>query len=219
MNEFQSLNLQLELTAENLTNPDLMTLAWKKAHHYIRSTNWYADNFELDKSALDLHEACETWANEIKGGKDQFNPLKLVPAPKTQVWHFVSPKNPIKNAPCLVWQPKIEEAKPDQDGKKGKEQEYPVKLRPLTHIGIKEQTMMTLVMMCLANEVETQQGDPVTDYEEVHAKKIVSYGNRIYCTYRDDKAEHSYGATTVYSKFFQDYQTFLNALITLLIVN
>ncbi|MBD3726747.1 MAG: hypothetical protein IE936_06720, partial [Moraxella osloensis] len=80
---------------------------------------------------------------------------------------------------------------------------------PLAHIGIKEQTMMTLVMMCLANQVETQQGDPSTDYEEVHAKKIVSYGNRIYCTYRDDKAEHSYGATTVYSKFFQDYQTFL----------
>ena len=171
MSEYHFTELKLELTALNLTNPDLMTLAWKKTHHYIRSTNWYADNFELDKSALDLHEACKTWANEIADGKTEFAQLKLVPAPKTQVWQFVSPENPIKNAPCLVWQPKIEEAKPDQDGKKGKEHEYPVKLRPLAHIGIKEQTILTLVMMCLANEVETQQGDPSTDYEEVHAKK------------------------------------------------
>lgn len=211
----QSPELKLELTAENLTNPALLALAWKKAHHYIRSTNWYADNFELDKSALDLHNACAAWVKEIKGGKTRFTPLKLVPAPKTQVWHFVSPKNPIKNAPCLVWQPKIQELKPDQEHETDKEAgddevyNYPVKLRPLAHIGIKEQTILTSIMMCLANEVETHQGDPSTDYEEVHAKKVVSYGNRIYCTYRDDKAEHSYGATTVYSKFFHDYQTFL----------
>lgn len=212
MNKVQFDDLNLTLTAKNLTDSVLFTLAWKKAHHYVRSTNWYADNFELDKSALDLHESSQTWPSEINDTQIKFKPLKLVPAPKTQIWHFVPSASANQSENCLVWQPKVEEDKADQHNeadKEGEEYKYPVKLRPLAHIGIKEQTIMTLVMMCLANEVETRQGDPATDYERVHAKKIVSYGNRVYCNYRDDKAEYSYGATTVYSKFFQDYQKFL----------
>ncbi|WFE68807.1 reverse transcriptase domain-containing protein [Thiomicrospira sp. R3] len=209
MHQAQPAELHLELNDENLIKHDLMAIAWKKAHHYIRSTNWYADNFELDKSALDLHDACKSWANDVKDGSVCFKPLELVPAPKTQVWHFMPSRILSKNMPCLDWQPVIPESKQDQKSETDKNYSYPVKLRPLAHIGIKEQTIMTLVMMCLANDVETQQGDPATEYEEVHDKKIVSYGNRIYCTYRDGKAEHSYGATTVYSKFFQDYQKFL----------
>ena len=73
--------------------------------------------------------------------------------------------------------------------------------------------MMTLVMMCLANEVETLQGDPTTDNKDVHKKGVVSYGNRLYCTYKEDAegkltAEHNYGATTIYSKYFTDYRKF-----------
>ena len=42
----------------------------------------------------------------------------------------------------------------------------------------------------------------------------MSYGNRLYCTYQEDdegsvKAEHNYGATSVYSKYFTDYRKFL----------
>jgi len=209
VNEFESTALSLELTDTNLSNHDLMALAWKKSHNYIRTTNWYADNFELDKSALDLHDVCEVWANEVKDGNVIFQPLHLVPAPKTQGWHFEPSRISSNNKPCLDWQPVTMESKQDQKSGTDKDYNYPVKLRPLAHIGIKEQTIMTLVMMCLANDIETQQGDPATEYEEVHDKRIVSYGNRIYCTYRDGKAEHSYGATTIYSKFFQDYQKFL----------
>jgi hypothetical protein len=204
---------RLKLTAQYLTDPMLMALAWKKAHDYIRNTNWYADNFDLDKSALNLAALSKKWASEISTGQTDFKDLKLVPAPKTAQWSFSENQCPetaedifqqhIERAAapcyCLKWAP----LKPEK-----------IKLRPLAHIGIKEQTIMTLVMMCLANEVEALQGDPSTDYDEAHEKRVVSYGNRLYCTYSEDSegkltAEHNYGATTIYSKYFTDYRKFL----------
>lgn len=204
---------RLYLTDEYLTDPLLMALAWKKAHDYIRNTNWYADNFDLDKSVLNLAALCDEWTSDISTGQTKFEDLKLVPAPKTAQWHFVPQKtskelleenfdevgSPDEKCYCLRWEPS---------------NLTDVKLRPLAHIGIKEQTIMTLVMMCLANEVEALQGDPSTEYDEAHEKQVVSYGNRLYCTYNEDSegkltAEHNYGATTIYSKYFTDYRKFL----------
>ena len=148
---------RLRLTKDYLTDRMLMALAWKKAHDYIRNTNWYADNFELDKSALNLPKLCKKWSKGIKKGSTKFDDLKLVPAPKTSQWHFIPQKtwdemlesnfdevgSPDEECYCLRWEPLHLED---------------LKLRPLAHIGIKEQTIMTLVMMCLANEVEALQG-------------------------------------------------------------
>lgn len=195
-------DLQLELTSENLSNSTLIALAWKKSHQYIRTTNWYADNFELDRSSVNLSQLCVQWAKEIKQRELTFNYLELIPAPKTQEWEFLDALR--KNSKlCIDWAPKINNRLP-LDPK-----EYPVKLRPLAHIGIKEQTTMTLLMMFLANYVETQQGDPNTSYENVHKNNLINYGNRLYCSYQNDQAEHNYGASHVYSKFFKDYQAFL----------
>lgn len=196
---------RLALNDDYLADPLLMALAWKKAHEYIRTTNWYADTFELDTSSIDLPNRCSEWTKEIGDGLT-FTSLELVPAPKTHAWKFERPDDsddPLHAAEYkLLWQPKL-------DNERGQEEDGPLKLRPLAHIGIREQTIMTLVMMCLANEVETMQGDPSTGYKEVHDKEVVSYGNRLYCRYEDDKAEHNYGATTIYSKYFTDYRTFL----------
>jgi len=205
---------RLSLSDSYLQDPLLMALAWKKSHEYIRKTNWYADNFELDKSAIDLAQLCRDWVADIQKEGLKFKELELVPAPKTAVWKFekIDCQNVDQSLSewaanishlkeknyCLKWTPE----EPDK-----------IKLRPLAHIGIKEQTMMTLVMMCLANDVEAKQGDPSTAYENVHEKNVFSYGNRLYCTYFEDEkgvvAEHNYGATTIYSKFFTDYRKFL----------
>ena len=193
---------KLSLHDSYLADSLLMALAWKKAHEYIRTTNWYADNFELDTSSIDLANRCNEWAQDVQG-RLTFTPLELVPAPKSYPWKFEKPDDPLQVAEYkLLWQPETDLENDDED--KG-----PLRLRPLAHIGIREQTIMTLVMMCLANEVETMQGDPSTGYEEVHDKEVVSYGNRLYCQYDDDKADHNYGATTIYSKYFTDYRTFL----------
>lgn len=174
-----------------------MALAWKRAHGYVRSLNWYADNFELDASSLFLQENCDDWANELSNKEIKLKPLELVPAPKTNRWEFVEPNSSegAEGVQCLNWQP----VNGDD-----------LSLRPLAHIGIKEQTYFTLLMSCLANLVETKQGDPETLLEKVHEKEVVNYGNRLYCYYHEDgTAEHNYGATNLYSKYFVDYRNFL----------
>lgn len=205
--------LQLKLTDEYLTDPLLMAMAWKKSHEYIRTTNWYADNFELDKSSLNLQQCCEQWITSISTKIPfildlKFKKLELVPAPKSHPWDFYVKNGTVGNEQirldqdistqnefCLEWKP----VDPDD-----------VKLRPLAHIPIKEQSIMTLVMMCLANQVETLQGNPSTKFKDVHNNGVVSYGNRLYCNYDSKgKAEHSFGATTIYSKYFTDYRMFL----------
>ncbi len=80
----------LTLTDEYLTDPILLALSWKRAHGYVRSLNWYADNFELDESSLFLQEKCKTWADELSGKEVNLKPLELVPAPKTNRWEFCS---------------------------------------------------------------------------------------------------------------------------------
>lgn len=202
---------KLSLNSQYITDPLLLALAWKKAHEYIRTANWYADHFELDVSSIDLPNRCNEWAGGIKIHGLQFKNLELVPAPKSYPWEFVTPDDPMRIAEFkLLWQPKEPDKKAPKSFKEQEEKDNSfLRLRPLAHIPIREQTIMTLVMMCLANEVETRQGDPSTDYHSVHKKGVVSYGNRLYCRYQDDKAEHSYGATTTYSKFFTDYRKFL----------
>lgn len=187
----------LKLTDDYLTDPILLALAWKRAHGYVRSLNWYADNFELDASSLFLQENCDDWANELSNKEIKLKPLELVPAPKTNRWEFVEPNSSegAEGVQCLNWQP----VNGDD-----------LSLRPLAHIGIKEQTYFTLLMSCLANLVETKQGDPETPLEKVHEKEVVNYGNRLYCYYHEDgTAEHNYGATNLYSKYFVDYRNFL----------
>jgi len=199
---------EISLTDEYLSDPLLMALAWKKSHQYIRTTNWYADNFELDLSALNLVQHCEEWVATLAQPM-LFTKLDLVPAPKTYQWEFVETKvfDPIDQPTTpkehnLTWRPK-----PDD---KNNNSESPLKIRPLAHIPIREQSMMTLLMMGLANNVETAQGNPDTPLNDVHEKGVVSYGNRLYCQYRGDgQANHSYGATTIYSKYFVDYRRFL----------
>lgn len=187
----------LTLSDDCMSDPLLMALAWKKSHEYIRTLNWYADNFDLDLSALNLVENCKQWVTDLQAKSLTFTPLELVPAPKACSWEFKDNNvfdSEFESDECVVWRP----VDPDD-----------VSLRPLAHISIREQTMMTLVMMCVANTVETLQGDPSTDYEKVHESGVVSYGNRLFCHYDEGKAVHSYGATTSYSKYFTDYQRFL----------
>lgn len=201
---------KLALNYNYLTDPLLMALAWKKAHDYIRTTSWYADNFELDVSSIDLASRCDEWVEDLQGNLS-FKSLDLVPAPKTHPWEFVKPIDPMNVSEFrLIWQPSMPDTElPNTDEEENESRSDLLRLRPLAHIDIREQTIMTLVMMCLANEVETQQGDPSTDYKKVHEDGVVSYGNRLYCRYKDKKAEHSYGATTIYSKYFVDYRKFL----------
>ena len=109
------------------------------------------------------------------------------PAPKSQRWHVRSG----------AWQPvgKGITAAP---------------LRPLCHVSVKDQVVATAVMMCLADRVETAQGDPRKTYEDEDSRRqVISYGNRLFCDVVGNGLRHRWGSTKLYRAYYQDYRAFL----------
>ncbi|WP_311749950.1 RNA-directed DNA polymerase [Proteus penneri] len=204
-------------TVDYLTDHMILLNAWKKSQQHIRNTNWYVDFIDLDKSTIELDSRIETIINAINNKNMQLTPLKLIPAPKSYPWIFrennlfftffpskesiplvFSSKKANKISTSFIWEPK------DYTSTSPK-----LPMRPLAHISINDQTLFTALMMLLAEEVESIQGDTSTPFENVHIKEIINYGNRLHCNYRDSKARYSWGNSNTYSKYFQDYKLFL----------
>lgn len=187
--------------ANYLKDEVVLALAWKKAHAYVRRHNWYEDALELDCSAIDLDVKLEEWAAELRMGR--FNPrqARLVPAPKNARWAFHS------SLPG-GWGPIDDNADDSHPQTFRSKRLY---LRPLAHVGVREQTVATAVMLCLADCVESAQGDPATDAGQALAKGVHSYGNRLYCHWSEEGkvATFSWGSADTYSRYFQDYQQFV----------
>ncbi|WP_445990183.1 RNA-directed DNA polymerase [Chromobacterium haemolyticum] len=184
---------QLKPTLDYLSDPVVLAQAWKKSHSYIRSHNWYADMLELDASAINLEANLIAWGKELAAQCYQAKPMRLVPAPKTDVWTFES-----RNS-HWEWRPAKTQTKLSAKRRRAQLSEP---LRPLAHLTIKDQTVATAMMMCMADAVETAQGP--TDGID-----IASYGNRLFCSWDEGRARFRWGSSTTYSKYFQDYQRFL----------
>jgi hypothetical protein len=202
----KSLNLEiLKPTAEYLTHPLVLAQAWKKSHQYIRRTSWLADTFELDRSAILLDENLKQWKSELVEEEVPFDQLVLVPAPKTGSWKF----HEIDNVKAM------DESYPFKSVHEGKfawapsDLDDPVPMRPLAHVSIRDQSYMTALMMCLANTVESSQGDTGIQFDKVHESRVVNYGNRLYCEFRNNNALFSWGSSNTYSQYYSDYKLFL----------
>lgn len=184
---------QLKPTLDYLADPVVLAQAWKKSHSYIRSHNWYANTLELDASAINLEADLIAWGKELATQRYQATPIRLVPAPKTDVWTFEN-----RNS-HWEWRPARTQAKLSAKRRRAQLSEP---LRPLAHLTIKDQTVATAMMMCMADAVETAQGP--TD-----GRDVASFGNRLFCSWDEGRARFAWGSTTTYSKYFQDYQHFL----------
>jgi len=192
MSIIQDKYLRLAPKGELLTDVVVLAQAWKKSHTYIRRHNWYADTLELDCSAVDLESLLEAWSAELKSGGYQTMPTRLVPAPKNGAWEFSTKR-------VGGWGPVNSEKSV---------------LRPLAHVGIRDQTVVTAVMLCLADCIETAQGDPSLSTEKAAQAGVFSYGNRLYCRWtrkrgQRSRASFSWGNSDTYSRYFQDYQRFV----------
>jgi hypothetical protein len=167
----------LEPTLECLADETVLIQAWKKTASYIRYHNWFSDTLELDRRAVNLPEFISSIAHEIRSGKlVGTNPIRMVPAPKSQHWHVTADG---------LWSP--------LDRKKAES-----KIRPLAHVSLRDQVVATAIMMCLADRVETRQGDPSTPLDSEYISDMVSYGNRLFSDYRADAARHRWGSSTLY---------------------
>lgn len=183
---------------EKLT-PDLRLLseeyvlvqAWKKTSAYIRYHNWFADTLALDQATADLPSFLASIATEIRGGEWRADPLRLVPAPKSQDWKV--------DGETGEWSP----AKPLK----------PSVLRPLAHVSLRDQVVATAIMLCLSERVETRQGDPRQSYSHEDARSAtVSYGNRLFCDWDSTSKSlvHRWGSARLYRAYFDDYKNFLS---------
>ena len=152
----------LEPRMELLSEEYVVVQAWKKTSSYIRYHNWYSDTLELDRAAVNVPQFLTELAEQMKAPDGWNNdPLRIVPAPKSQKWRVT----PVTK----LWEP-VERGKTAG------------KFRPLAHVSLKDQVAATAVMLCLADRVETIQGDPrepITDGET--RRRVVSYGNRLFC--------------------------------------
>ncbi len=174
---------------EYLSDVVVLSQAWKKTHTYIRHHNWYADTLELDCSAVNLDGELSQWSAELRDGTYTPKAARLVPAPKSDPWVF-------GDAEINGWAPV------------SSSEHF---LRPLAHVGIREQTIATAAMLCLADCVESAQGDTSLDALDAQKAGVFSYGNRLFCSWTDQgaRARFSWGNSNVYSRYFQDYQSFV----------
>lgn len=187
--------MRLAPQAHYLYDEVVLALAWKKANAYVRRHNWYTDVLELDCTAADLDANLNKWSSELSGGDYIPRPARLVPAPKNGRWAFHS-ELPMGWAPVNPMNPSTPE---------------PIFLRPLAHLGIREQTVSTAVMLCLANCIETAQGNPAVEPGDALSQGVYSYGNRLYCQWDSEtrEASFSWGSADSYSRYYQDYQQFV----------
>jgi hypothetical protein len=171
----------------HLSDPAILIQAWKKAHAYIQSHNWYADSLELDASALRLHELVSAWSSMLapeRIGRYVPDRMRLVPAPKSGEW-------------------KMEDGwKPVGEGE--------LKLRPLAHLSVRDQTVAIAVLICLADAVEAAQGNPTTRINAGTRSNVVSYGHRLVAKWDGDTAKFKWGNAKLYRQYFEDYYRFVN---------
>lgn len=181
--------------------------AWKKTSSYLRYHSWYADTLEIDYQALRIPDFISKIQKKLDTPeKWKPQPLKMVPAPKSQKWEFRN----------NLWNPKE-----DKDIDVGK------KLRPLAHAALEDQVLATAIAICLANRVETSLGDPRLPIKEGNSvllaedaseaaenrRTVLAYGNRLFCDSKDSgkrRLFHRWGSTKFYRQYFQDYRTFLS---------
>lgn len=123
---------------ELLTQEYVLVQAWKKTASYIRYHNWYADTLELDRAAVNLPQFLGRLAGRFHAHEDwTSDPIRIVPAPKSQAWRVTEDAG---------WAP--------VDNNAGG-----VSLRPLAHVSLQDQVASTAMMLCLADRVESAQGD------------------------------------------------------------
>jgi len=180
---------KLRSEIDYLSDEVIIAQAWKKTHKYMRTHNWYADTLALDISALGLEGNAASWAKIVKKVDFKPYPMELVPAAKSEPWIVHEDKG---------WIPQ------------GRREEKPP-IRPLAHLKIRDQTLASAVMLCLADAVETAQGNcGETRFNIAQGKHVYSYGNRLVCDWNsENEAWFRWGNSETYRKFFTDYQNFL----------
>lgn len=178
----------LKPTLNDLCQEYVLVQAWKKTAAYVRYHNWFSDTLELDQIAANLPDFISGISRGLASGEIRASqPLRIVPAPKSQPWRISSSGK---------WAPLNATTTAS-------------KIRPLAHVSLRDQVIATAMMLCLADRAETAQRDPRIPLDSEEIGSITSYGNRLFCDESRGVLRHRWGSSKLYRGFYQDYQTFL----------
>lgn len=180
---------RLEPHLDLLQEEYVLVQAWKKTASYIRYHNWFSDVLALDCTAVNLPAFLGEIRERLRSSNHWENDsLRIVPAPKSQHWRIRAD----------VWEPL----------EKGK---TAARLRPLAYVSFADQVLATALMLCLADRVETMQGNPLEPICDLQSRKrVISYGNRLFCDAIHGELRHRWGSSKLYRAYYQDYRTFLS---------
>ena len=68
-----------------------------------------------------------------------------------------------------------------------------------------DQVVATALMLCLADRVETRQGDPRQSTRDQESRRqVVSCGNRLFCDAIGSELRHRWGSAKLYRDYYQD---------------
>ena len=178
----------LEPTIDCVRQEYVLVQAWKKSASFIRYHNWFSDTLELDRTTVNLEKFTKETAEYLESPEEWMSGLlRIVPAPKSSRWS-------VSNG---TWEP---ECKISAD-----------RLRPLAHVGLRDQVVATAILLCIADRIETEQGDPRHPIKSAKDRKFISsYGNRLFCNTADGVLHHRWGSTKLYRSYFQDYRRFIS---------
>ena len=144
--------LELAPQGQYLCDVVVLSQAWKKSHAFIRRHNWYADVLDLDVSTIDLEARLLAWSADVQRQEFAPAPVLLVPAPKNAKWEFAErvPRDAIENLMDVKWddlgpEPAFDDWRPKSADSSSTPEgiESAQKLRPLAHLGIRDQTLAT----------------------------------------------------------------------------
>lgn len=79
-------------------------------------------------------------------------------------------------------------------------------------MSLRDQVAATAIMMCIADRVETLQGDPRLEPSSLeNRRKILSYGNRLFCDIDPvhGNSRHRWGSGSLFRSYYEDYRSFL----------
>ena len=180
---------QLKPRLELLHEEYVLVQAWKKTASYIRYHNWFSDTLALDLAAVNLPTFLGELRERLRFSEAWRNDrLRIVPAPKSERWRVQE----------MGWKPIQERG-------------VSARIRPLAYASLADQVVATALMLCLADRVETRQGDPRQSVRDQGSRTdVVSYGNRLFCDSIGEKLVHRWGSAKLYRGYFQDYRKFLS---------
>ena len=110
-----------------------------------------------------------------------------------------------------VWQPLYPVDITPTDGQ---EHTPDFNMRPLAHVSLRDQVVASALLLCIADRVETEQGDPEPeagpDATPRYDSRMISHGHRLLCYEDRGVLHHAWGARTLYREYSTDYKRFLD---------